>query len=111
MDGSKERAKKIKKPFYLKKADVDLDGYRKELQDQSPAYLAQRAVAALKSSRQFHIYLLLQSVAAFCGYGQVMMCIGAYRRLSSDWSGRPYQHMQELTTAWFAALHGSARAG
>jgi hypothetical protein len=90
MDGPKERAKKIKKPFHLKKADVDLDGYRKELQDRSPAHLAQRAVTALKSSRQFHIYLLLQSVAAFCGYGQVMMCIGTYRRLSSDWPGRPY---------------------
>jgi len=78
MDKPKERSKKIRKPFHLKKADVDLDGYRKEIQDQSPAYLAQRAMAALKSSRQFHIYLVLQIVAAFSGYGQVMMCIGTY---------------------------------
>jgi hypothetical protein len=73
---SKQQGKKRKKPFHIKRSDLDLDGYRKEIQDQSPTYLVQRALTALKVSRQFHLFVGLQVVAAFFGYGQVMLCIG-----------------------------------
>lgn len=79
MEMSKERPKKIKKPFHLKKADLDLDGYRKDIQDRSPALLFDRALNTLKISRQFHLYVALQLLTAYLGFGQVILCIGSYR--------------------------------
>jgi hypothetical protein len=77
MEESKERSrKKIKKPYHLKKADVDLDGYKKDIQDRSAAHLLERAFVAIKTSRQFHLFLALQAAAAACGVGQIMLCIG-----------------------------------
>ncbi|KAI5851446.1 hypothetical protein DFP73DRAFT_537186 [Morchella snyderi] len=70
------KPKRVKKPYDIKKADLDLAGYRKELDDRSPAHLFQRAITSLRASRQFHLYLLLQAIAAFFGYGQFVFCIG-----------------------------------
>jgi hypothetical protein len=85
MENSKERPKKkIKKPYHLKKSDVDLDGYRKDIQDRDPAHLLKRAVAAIKTSRQLHLFLVLQTVAAACGVGQVMLCIGWFFRVPQE---------------------------
>jgi hypothetical protein len=83
MEHSKERQKKkIKKPYHFKKSEVDLDGYRKEIQDRDPAHLLKRALAALTTSRQLHLFFVLQAVAAACGVGQVMLCIGRFIRVS-----------------------------
>ncbi|KAF8477466.1 hypothetical protein BDZ91DRAFT_774084, partial [Kalaharituber pfeilii] len=68
--------KKPKKPFYIKKADLRLDEYKQEIRDSSPNVLLCRGWDVLRKSRKFHLYLLMQAVAAFFGYGQPMLCIG-----------------------------------
>lgn len=77
MQKEQNKPKRQKKPYHIKKADLDLTGYKKDLEDRSPGHLFQRAVTSLRISRQFHLYVLLQSVAAVCGYGQFMFCIGS----------------------------------
>ncbi|KAA8911844.1 hypothetical protein FN846DRAFT_904045 [Sphaerosporella brunnea] len=77
MEQSKEKSKKkTKKPYYIKKADVDLDGYRNEIQERDPAHLLKRAAVAVKTSRQFQLFLAFQAVAVAFGIGQIMLCIG-----------------------------------
>ncbi|KAF8248930.1 hypothetical protein K440DRAFT_227587 [Wilcoxina mikolae CBS 423.85] len=78
MEKPKERSKKNKKPYHFKKSDLDLDEYKKEIRDQSPGYLVERAIGVLKTSRQFHLYVILQVLAACLGFGQIMMSIGMY---------------------------------
>jgi hypothetical protein len=82
MDGSartpKTNTKVKKKPYHIRKADLHLDEYRKEQQDRSPALLFKRAINSLRFSRQFHLYVAIQSVAIFVGYGQVMLVIGLF---------------------------------
>lgn len=68
--------KKPKKPFHIKKADLRLDEYKQEIKDRSPGLLLRGAWQKLLTSRQFHLYLLIQAIAAGFGYGQVMLCIG-----------------------------------
>lgn len=77
MQKEQNKSKRLKKPYHIKKADLDLAGYKKDLEDRSPAHLFQRAVTSLRTSRQFHLYLLLQVAAAIFGYGQFMFCIGS----------------------------------
>jgi hypothetical protein len=72
----KEKPKKNKKPYHFKKSDLDLDGYRKDIQDRSAAHLFERGLSTLRTSRRFHLYVILQVLAAALGYGQVMFCIG-----------------------------------
>lgn len=67
---------KQKKPFYFKKADLNLDEYRQELLDRSPKELAMRALKAVMNSKQFWLFVFLQTVVAAIGYGRVMLCIG-----------------------------------
>ncbi|RPA97456.1 hypothetical protein L873DRAFT_1690947 [Choiromyces venosus 120613-1] len=76
METAKTKQKKQKKPFHIKREDLDLAGYKKDLQDRSPAHLFNRAVTSLRTSRQFHLYLLIQALAAAIGYGQLALCIG-----------------------------------
>ncbi|KAF8540516.1 hypothetical protein BDD12DRAFT_833312 [Trichophaea hybrida] len=76
MEKPKERSKKNKKPYHFKKSDLDLDEYKKEIRDQSPGYLVERAIIVLKTSRQLHLYVILQVLAACLGFGQIMMSIG-----------------------------------
>lgn len=71
-----KRNKKDKKPFHIKKKDLDLDEYRRELADREPQKLAAKAVKAIAKSRKFWMYVVLQIVAAAVGYGQFMLCIG-----------------------------------
>ncbi|KAK5165318.1 hypothetical protein LTR04_001391 [Oleoguttula sp. CCFEE 6159] len=68
--------KRPKKPYDIKKADLHLDEYIAEQDSRSPKILLQRAYTHLRSSRQFHSYLALQSVAALIGYGQPMLVVG-----------------------------------
>lgn len=77
MQKEQSKQKRQKKPYHIKKADLDLAGYKKDLEDRSPAHLFQRAVTSLRTSRQFHLYLFLQALAAVSGYGQFMFCIGS----------------------------------
>lgn len=79
METAKTKQKKQKKPFHIKRGDLDLAGYKKDLQDRSPAHLFNRAVTSLRTSRQFHLYLLIQALAAAIGYGQLALCIGSSR--------------------------------
>lgn len=76
MDDNKQKRKKPKKPYHIKRSDLNLDEYKKEIQDRSPGHLFHSALATLRVSRQFHLYLLLQCLAAAVGYGQIMLCIG-----------------------------------
>ncbi|KAI5779976.1 hypothetical protein EDC01DRAFT_633424 [Geopyxis carbonaria] len=71
-----DKPKRTKKPFYLKKSDLDLEDYKKEIQDQSPRHLLKTLVERLRTSKKFHIWCLLQIIAALLGFGQVMACIG-----------------------------------
>lgn len=70
------KAPKVKKPYHIKKADLHLDEYIEEQNSKNPALLLQRAVAHLKTSFQFKVYLGLQFVAVLAGYGQAMLIIG-----------------------------------
>jgi len=79
MNPSKSKSaenKKPKKPFHIKKADLRLDEYKQEIRDRSPGLLLREAWQKLLTSRQFHMYLLIQAISAGFGYGQMMLCIG-----------------------------------
>lgn len=77
MQKEQNKQKRQKKPYHIKKADLDLTGYKKDLEDRSPGHLFQRAVTSLRISRQFHLYVFLQVIAVVSGYGQFMFCIGS----------------------------------
>lgn len=77
MQKEQNKQKRQKKPYHIKKADLDLTGYKKDLEDRSPGHLFQRAVTSLRISRQFHLYVFLQVIAVVFGYGQFMFCIGS----------------------------------
>ncbi|CCX31443.1 hypothetical protein FPQ18DRAFT_313862 [Pyronema domesticum] len=71
-----KKDKRDKKPFHIRKEELALDEYKQELREKSPSDLARRAVDVLKTSRQFHLYVLLQILAAYFGFGQFLLCIG-----------------------------------
>lgn len=102
MEKPKERAKKPKKPFFIKKADLDLDGYKKEIQDQSPRLLFNRAVNTLRTSRQFHFYVALQLLSAVLGFGQVMLCVGSLPLITLAWFAIVLSVQGGGTTDWLA---------
>jgi hypothetical protein len=72
----KQKTKKPKKPYQIKRSELNLDEYKQEIKDRSPGHLFQRGLATLRTSRQFHLYLALQILAIVFGYGQIMFCIG-----------------------------------
>ncbi|TGZ80614.1 hypothetical protein EX30DRAFT_371968 [Ascodesmis nigricans] len=74
--GPSQKEKKEKKPFHIKKKDLDLDEYRRELADGEPGKLVTKAAGAVLYSRQFWAYVILQIASAWLGYGQAMLCIG-----------------------------------
>lgn len=76
MEPSKPKAKKQKKPFAYKKADLNLEEYKKDIRDRSPRALYERAKNAVLMSKQFRLYVVIQLIAAGLGFGQVMFCIG-----------------------------------
>src|SRR5947207_276710 len=65
-----------KKPWHVSRRDLDLDAYRLEQDRKSITKLLYRGLAHVSSSRQFHVYLLLQAIAAWYGVGQVFFCVG-----------------------------------
>ncbi|KAL9091330.1 MAG: hypothetical protein Q9165_004964 [Trypethelium subeluteriae] len=67
-----------KKPYHISKADLQLDEYIEERNSRSPALLVKKAYGHLRSSRQFHAYVILQILAALIGYGQVMFVLGLF---------------------------------
>ncbi len=67
---------KPKKPYHIKRSDLNLTEYKKERSDRSPQILFNRALTSLKTSRQFHLYIGLQILAVVSGYGQVMLAVG-----------------------------------
>ena len=73
---SKCKAKKPKKPWAYKKADLNLEEYKKEILDKSPSVLFRRGCNAVLYSWKFYLYLVMQAIAAGCGCGQIMFCIG-----------------------------------
>ncbi|OJD33054.1 aminotransferase class iv [Diplodia corticola] len=70
------KAARVKKPYHIKKADLHLDEYIEEQNSKNPSLLLQRAVAHLRNSVQFKLYLVLQLVAVAVGYGQAMLIVG-----------------------------------
>ncbi|KAF8419921.1 hypothetical protein EV426DRAFT_614068 [Tirmania nivea] len=84
--------KKPKKPFHIKKADLRLDEYKQEISDGNPGLLLREVWQKLFTSRQFHMYLLIQAIAAGLGCGQMMLCIG------TDCSSYLYANSVVLTT-------------
>ncbi|KAK6344671.1 hypothetical protein TWF718_006629 [Orbilia javanica] len=67
---------KPKKPYHIKRSDLDLEFYEQQQDQKSFSLLFTRSVRALINSRQFYAYLLLQAVAAWYGLGQVFLCVG-----------------------------------
>ncbi|KAI5787600.1 hypothetical protein DFH27DRAFT_573999 [Peziza echinospora] len=78
----KEKVKKPKKPYEFKKADLRLDEYKQEIRDRSPGLLLRSARDTLLTSRQFHLYIAIQCVAGYFGFGQIMVCIGEPKNVS-----------------------------
>ena len=67
-----------KKPHHIPRSTLaaSLPAYRAELVARDPTYLVRRAFDAVITSRKFWVYVLLQCVAAWVGYGQAMLCVG-----------------------------------
>src|SRR4051794_28090936 len=68
--------KSQKKPYHIKRADLELDEYQLQQEQKSLPLLISRGFHALTHSRQFHVYLVLQTIAAWFKVGQVFFCIG-----------------------------------
>ncbi|KAK6340105.1 hypothetical protein TWF730_001876 [Orbilia blumenaviensis] len=75
-DSKKPKDKSLKKPYHIKRADLDLDDYQLQQEQKSFSLLFSRGVQALVRSRQFYAYLVLQAVAAWFRLGQVFLCVG-----------------------------------
>jgi hypothetical protein len=73
-DTSKE--KKQKKPFHVKREDLDLPGYIEEQNSKKPSVLFERLLDHTIRSNKFRLYVVLQLVAASLGWGQLMLIIG-----------------------------------
>ena len=78
IESSPKDKKKTKKPYHFSKTDLQLDDYIEERDSRSPSLLLQRAYNHLKNSRQFHVYIIVQILAVWIGYGQVMFVIGLF---------------------------------
>lgn len=76
MQKRSEKQKKPKKPKFIKKSDLDIEGYKKELRDRDPKHLFRTTVNNILASRQFWTYVAIQLVAGWYGYGQVALCTG-----------------------------------
>ncbi|KAK6539193.1 hypothetical protein TWF694_009435 [Orbilia ellipsospora] len=73
---SKPKDKASKKPYHIKRADLDLEDYELQQNQKSFSLLASRAFQALIHSKQFYAYLVLQTLAAWYKLGQVFFCVG-----------------------------------
>ncbi|KAF3928435.1 hypothetical protein ABW20_dc0101643 [Dactylellina cionopaga] len=72
----KPKDKATKKPYHIKRADLELEDYQLQQEQKSFLLLLSRGYQALIHSRQFHAYLLLQAIAAWFKLGQVFFCVG-----------------------------------
>ncbi|EPS44398.1 hypothetical protein H072_1611 [Dactylellina haptotyla CBS 200.50] len=72
----KAKDKASKKPYHIKRADLELEDYQLQQEQKSFALLATRGFNALIHSRQFYVYLLLQAIAAWFKLGQGFLCVG-----------------------------------
>ncbi|KAI9789521.1 MAG: hypothetical protein M1835_001603 [Candelina submexicana] len=100
---------KSKKPYHIKRADLHLEEYKKERSDRSPQVLFNRALNALKASRQFHFYVGLQLLASISGYGQVMLAVGLLWAMIANTGKRKEGEMSaySLFNEGFEAIEGS----
>lgn len=73
-EGSKE--KKQKKPFHVKREDLDLPAYIEEQNSKKLSVLFQRLLDHTVRSSRFRLYVVLQLVAAWLGWGQLMLIVG-----------------------------------
>ena len=71
-----KKDKKAKKPYHLSRAELDLPTYIEEQNTKSPRVLWQRFLDHTVNSFQFKLYLGLQAVAAWLGWGQLMLMVG-----------------------------------
>ena len=68
--------KSKKKPYEIKRADLNLDEYRVEQESKEPSRLFKRGFNHLLHSTQFWLYVLIQLLAVYCGFGQIFFCVG-----------------------------------
>ncbi|KAK6522933.1 hypothetical protein TWF281_002362 [Arthrobotrys megalospora] len=72
----KPKDKSAKKPYHIKRADLELEDYQLQQEQKSFSLLFSRGIHALVRSKQFYAYLILQAVAAWYGFGQAFLCVG-----------------------------------
>lgn len=67
---------KVKKPYNIKRSDLNLEEYVQQQDEKSPAILIRRALTHLAYSRQLYAYVAVQLLAMWYGFGQIFFCIG-----------------------------------
>ncbi|KAI9722954.1 MAG: hypothetical protein M1812_001403 [Candelaria pacifica] len=100
---------KSKKPYHIKRQDLQLEAYKKERLDRSPQALLNRGINALKTSRQFHLYVGIQILASISGFGQVMLAVGLLWAMISNTGKRKEGEMSaySLFNEGVEAIEGS----
>jgi len=76
--GAQDRAskQKVKKPYNIKRSDLNLGEYIQQEDEKSPIILIRRALIHLAYSRQLYAYIAIQLLAIWYGFGQVFFCVG-----------------------------------
>ncbi|EWC43561.1 hypothetical protein DRE_01448 [Drechslerella stenobrocha 248] len=105
----KAKDKASKKPYHIKRADLDLDGYQLQQEQKSTRLLLSRASHALVRSWQFHAYLVLQALAAWFKLGQVFFCVGILWMMYANTGRRKEGEMSSWSVfnKGFEAIEGS----
>ncbi|KAI9697507.1 MAG: hypothetical protein M1820_007773 [Bogoriella megaspora] len=70
--------RKSKKPYHIPRSSLDIPGFIEERDSRRPSLLLTNFYYKLRTSRQFHLYVLLQALTATIGYGQVMFIVGLF---------------------------------
>jgi len=94
---SKNKIKKPKKPYHIKREDLHLEEYKeyKEYIEERDRIRFSDLMRPLYRSVQFRIYIGLQLVASFIGFGRLMLLIGFFWTMHPMLTDRSVREMME----------------
>ncbi|KAF2496572.1 hypothetical protein BU16DRAFT_336404 [Lophium mytilinum] len=75
---SKDKPRKPKKPYHIKREDLHLEEYIEERDSKDPRIFFSRLGRHFYHSTQLRIYIALQVIAVYIGFGQLMLIIGLF---------------------------------